>query len=325
MHNLSSSILRLASMTKEMYRLPPLHPLVVHFPIALFCIGVLFDCITAFRLRSISKNDRHSVRAEIGMFNPANRLIMILGFLGTLVAVLSGEWLKVQRGAYLPHGLLTLHQSLAFLFTAWYAVMLFWRLRRHWRPSAGYLILAVSGVLILTAVGHTGGSMAWPATHAVSPVATAARKPAGQGTHSAARPKTKTQQTTTTSTLQKAKGLSVTGNLAQGAKSANLKESKQGKSVAASSTQTRTVSHSHSTSAAKTQTTVQSIDQAKYDNGYRLFVSSCQSCHSLGTATQYYGKLSDAQWRQIVSQMQGYAGGSIPNTDDIVYFLDHHK
>lgn len=311
-------------MTKEMYRLPPLHPLVVHFPIALFCIGVLFDCITAFRLRNIPKNDRHSVRAEIGMFNPANRIIMILGFLGTIVAVLSGEWLKAQREAYLPHGLLALHQLLAFLFTALYAVVLLWRLRRHWRPSAGYLALAVLGVLILTAVGHTGGSMAWPATHAVSPVATAAAKPAGQGTSSATKPKPKTQQTTA-STLQKAKGLSANGNLDQSKGNAILKKSKQSTSVAASSAQTKTVSRSHSTYAAKAQATVQSIDQAKYDNGYRLFVSSCQSCHSLGTATQYYGKLSDAQWRQIVAQMQGYAGGSIPNTEDIIYFLDHHK
>ncbi len=372
--------------------MPPLHPLVVHFPIALFCIGVLLDCITAYRLRGVPKSDRHSTRAEIGVYNPANRLIMILGFVGTLVAIVSGEWLKAQRGSYLPHGLLTLHQWLAFLFALWYAGILLLRLRRHWRPTKGYLALALSGVIVLTAVGHTGGTMAWPATHAVSPSGltgsassgttsgqtSSGDQPAAEngltGPDSSGKSGTSSNKSkpsfilktgdrgqkvsqlqqqltelgyfkhavteyygpTTTASVQafqKAKQLPVTGNLDQNTLNDILKELKQKNlSAGTSSTQSTTSSQrtSKSTASHKAQSSVtkaqtSSIDQARYDNGYRLFVSSCQSCHSLSLATQYYGKLSDSQWQQVVSQMQSYAGGSIPITQDILYYLDHHK
>lgn len=134
--------------------MPPLHPLIVHFPIALYCVAVLFDGISTFTRKST--------------LHPATRVLMALSFLGTGAAILTGDWLKNARAKFLPHSLLFLHESLAIAFGAWLFILLLLRLRKSWRPSWTYLSLAGVGVLLLVLVGHTGGSMAWPSAPPVA-------------------------------------------------------------------------------------------------------------------------------------------------------------
>ncbi len=360
--------------------MPPLHPMVVHFPIALFVVAVLFDFMTAYRISRVQSEGRHSIRAEIGPLNAATRILMTLGFIGSVVAVASGEWLKGERGEFLPHSLLSLHQSLAILFTVWYAVLLYIRLRSHWRPSKVYLGTLLVGLLILTSVGHTGGEMAWPAqSHAGLPQAsptsgtalsqTGDKPPAKNAisstatmpvaaNHSVSNPVllklgdkgskvSQLQQqlsdlgylnhtvsgfygpatVDSVKSFQVANHLPQTGSLDEATENAILNALGQ-KKVASTSTTHTTTTVSKSASTAKTQATastqIPTFNQAAYNTGYQMFVSSCASCHSLETATQYYGRLSSTQWTQIVNQMQSYAGGSIPDTKDIIYYLDHH-
>lgn len=353
--------------------MPPLHPLIIHFPIALFILAVVFDFITAYRTRRISVHERDTL-------NMATRLIMVFGFVGTIAAVVSGEWLKAQRGKFLPQGLLGLHQTLAIVFTLWYGIMLVFRLRSMWYPTNGYLLSAVVGFILLVAVGHTGGSMVWPATPVAgslkpggSPTSTAApvsgnaksNSQAGSSSKSAASQPTdkvllkegdnnpqvaKLQQELTqlgffshvvtnyygpvtaaaVKSFQHHNHLNPTGTLDENTAQAILSQLNTANSYGTSTTGQTANANSPSPSTASIGSNNSSggssnstLDQQRIQKGYQLFVSSCQSCHSLGMAQQYFGQLSNSQWQQVVNQMQAYAGGNIPDTKDIIDYLEH--
>jgi peptidoglycan hydrolase-like protein with peptidoglycan-binding domain/uncharacterized membrane protein len=397
--------------------MPPLHPLIVHFPIALFVVAVLFDGITTTRYRrlGLANYDDAALKGGLGQLDPATRLLYIFSFLGAVTAVVTGEWLKSQRGKYLPHTLLTLHQALAFVFTAWLFMLLVLRLRKYWRPTGAFMSLSVIGVLILTAVGHTGGTMAWPAVKKLSPLAagnvTSAPPVSGvspnngtavgsggiantgvsSGANTAIENTSTGNNSAATNTANSAPGGSATllkvgsrgqqvqqlqrnlaalgyfhhsitpyyGPITQHAVEAfqqavhlqvtgvvdqstwtTLGQDAQKKLA---TTQSTTVSQSNTgtasqnttqktTATASTQTTKKttnqnqaSLNQVRYQSGYQYFTQYCSACHSLGLAEQYYGRLSDNQWQQIVARMQSIAGGGIPNTSDIVYYLQHHR
>lgn len=368
--------------------MPPLHPMIIHFPIALFILAVLFDFITAYRVRHIPRGDRKALRQEIHMFDPATRLLMALGFVGALAAVATGEWLKVQRGALLPHTLLELHQTLAIVFTIWYGGLVFFRLQRRWIPSKLYLSCAVIGFFILVAVGHTGGTMAWPALKKIAVTASVAPNSATlnstvpqnttvsqnttdpNGSVSAdsnttlspksspavsdkmilkvgdSSPQVRTLQqqlsklgyfhhvfteyygavtATAVKEFQNDHHLPATGNLDE-ITLTHIQEALSQDNTRSTTTGSASSSHPSSSttsggSSANTHTS--NTEQVRLQKGYHLFINDCQSCHSLGMATQYFGKLSDSQWVQVMNQMQGYARGAIPNTQTILYYLEH--
>lgn len=267
--------------------MPPLHPMIVHFPIALFLVAVLLDFISAIRLRSIARRDSEGRRNIIRSFDPATRVLMVLGFIGAVVAVASGEWLKVQRQAVLPKTLLGWHQGLAIAFVVWYALMLIARLRRSFLPKAAYLTMAAFGAVLLTAVGHTGGTMAWPATEKVAiPVKQSAPQPSQSTT-------TKSKQQTTQSKPTQPTKRSPNRSPKQTAKTTKPKQP--------------------------------TINQVQYQTGYHAFVSYCQSCHGLDMSTNRFGRYSASQWQTVVDQMNSKSGNNIPNTKDIVYYLSHQK
>jgi uncharacterized membrane protein len=139
--------------------MPPLHPIIVHFPIALYLIAVLFECVIMFRIRRHS-GDEQAMQQEVARLGYATKLIMLLGFISVLVAIGTGEWLKVQLGLS-QSSKVNIHQALGILFAVWYAGLLFLRLRQSWKPSMLYLCLSIIGAIILVVLGDTGGSMVW--------------------------------------------------------------------------------------------------------------------------------------------------------------------
>lgn len=128
--------------------MPPLHPIVIHFPIALFIIVVIFEGIILFTGKT--------------NLNSATRILTVFSFFGVSAALITGDLLKNARASFLPGQLLVLHETLAIIFTTWMLMLLTLRLRKSWKPSGHYFALAVIGVFILTAVGDTGGEMVWP-------------------------------------------------------------------------------------------------------------------------------------------------------------------
>ena len=248
--------------------MPPLHPLIIHFPIALFVIAILFDGITAFTQKTSLLS--------------ATKLLYLFGYLGTLAALITGEMLKHQRAAILPHTLLTMHEWLAIAFAVWFTVLLTVRLRRYWEPSKPYAAMAIVGLLLLVAVGHTGGSMAWPSLKR----SVAIRSTGNPNTSASTSSTNNTQSTASRLAGSSKSAASSPNNAASGADSGNAT------GVGSSS------SSSSSTSLVQV--------------GQQYFVEDCQSCHSLGVAEQYFGH-SKSDWTTVVQTMQSYAGGAIPD------------
>lgn len=188
--------------------MPPLHPLVVHFPIALFLAAVLFDTVTAFRARNVDQpfSDPRLARKELRRYDVATRLLLVFSLLGSAVAVLTGEWLKPARASFVPAKLLSLHQVLAFAFLAWLLILTVLRLRLSWQPSKWYMMASFIGALLLGSVGYTGATMAWPAS--IVPVTASAQSGSTGDQQPGGAPTATTTQTATgsASTRKKSSG-----------------------------------------------------------------------------------------------------------------------
>jgi len=130
----------------------PLHPRVVHFPIALSLAGVLFLVLGLFR--------RHERFTGYGQWS------LLLGWLGIMAAVVTG--LIDQAGApQEPTVTAIINQhitaGIALLIASGFA--LYWPLRNKklWTTRArwGYLALLVAIVLLVLMEGWLGGKLVY--------------------------------------------------------------------------------------------------------------------------------------------------------------------
>jgi uncharacterized membrane protein len=129
-----------------------LHPMLVHFPIALLIISVLFDAAgVVFKRDSL----RESALWLLG-----------LGLLGGVGAVLSGDMAEeVAEKAGIAEALLERHETWA-LVTMWiFGVLFVGRLflRNHFTTLtlAIYLVIASIGIGTLTVTGYLGGDLVY--------------------------------------------------------------------------------------------------------------------------------------------------------------------
>ncbi|WP_239984818.1 DUF2231 domain-containing protein [Sporolactobacillus pectinivorans] len=138
----------------------PLHPLLVHFPIALLIVG------TAFQIIAIWKKD---------FFDRAALLLLSLGFLSGIIAYLSGD--GAEQFAYSHWGnsyrsLVHIHKAYAtitlLLFGAAVALKIFNSLFKKRVIAPAVLILCLAGSVTLTLTGHYGGEMVYVQKHADS-------------------------------------------------------------------------------------------------------------------------------------------------------------
>ena len=130
----------------------PIHPMAVHFPIALLMASVLFD-LAATRWRH-------------GSFREAGFYTLILGVLGAILAVLTGAIEEeAAEEAGIPESVLEIHETLGYATLALFGALLVIRLavRLRWmreRPAL-YLTLGLLGVVIVAATGFYGGSLVY--------------------------------------------------------------------------------------------------------------------------------------------------------------------
>jgi uncharacterized membrane protein/mono/diheme cytochrome c family protein len=280
--------------------MPPLHPIVVHFPIALFVMSLLLDAISTY-----TRKDTYLA---------ASKLILVLSWIGTGAALLTGDWLKDDRASFLPRSQISLHENLAIAFALWLTVLVILRIRKTWRPRLNYLGLSGVGFVLLLAVGHTGGSMAW------TPLSASLPKPNNDHV-------TASVQSQNPSPAHSNTTLNDTGSPANNSVSpANGQNSTKQPSKSSTTTPVIKPSKPPTTSTPPaTKSSGSSSNQALYTDGARFFVQDCQSCHSLGVSEQYYGQLSSSQWDSIVNKMQGYSGDiSDAQAKAIAYYLFHH-
>ena len=123
------------------------HPVLVHFPIALFIASAVFEVLALWR--------KQPVFAAVAYFNLFGAALS----LPFTIATGLGAWRWQLEGATLK-GNLRLHLAFA-IATATIIFILFgkrFRLRKNGNsPSAGYFALLALGLMMITITGHLGG------------------------------------------------------------------------------------------------------------------------------------------------------------------------
>ena len=123
------------------------HPVIVHFPIALFIASAVFDILAIWR--------KQPVFGAVAYFNLVGAAMTI----PLAIATGLGAWRWQLEGARLK-GNLQLHLICA-LTTAAIIFLLCWRRSRlrakDDSPRAGYFAVMALGLMIITLTGHIGG------------------------------------------------------------------------------------------------------------------------------------------------------------------------
>jgi uncharacterized membrane protein len=130
----------------------PLHPLTVHFPIALLFTSVFFD------LLGILTGKKH--------FSQTGWWLLIVGLVGGAVAAGFGMWTEEQVEATgVPEAAVDRHEAFALTTLAVFAALAVvrWRTRTRWssRDRVTYLIVAMVGLLLLGITGFYGGELVY--------------------------------------------------------------------------------------------------------------------------------------------------------------------
>jgi len=130
----------------------PIHPMVVHFPIALLITSVVFDLL-ATRWRRES-------------FQEAGFYTLLAGLLGAVVAVVTGAMAEeAAEGNGIPEPVLEIHEALGYATLLFFIGLLALRLLMRWglirKMPALYLTMGFIGVVILTMAGYVGGSLVY--------------------------------------------------------------------------------------------------------------------------------------------------------------------
>ena len=123
------------------------HPVIVHFPIALFIASAAFELLAVWR--------KQPLFATVAYYNLVAAALSIPFTIATGLAA----WQWHLEGATLK-GNLRLHLVFATT-TAAIILILFWRrfrLRKNGNsPSAAYFALMALGLIMITVTGHLGG------------------------------------------------------------------------------------------------------------------------------------------------------------------------
>jgi uncharacterized membrane protein len=130
----------------------PLHPILVHFPIALLSTAILFEA-----LELLLKRD---------FLRPAATWLLGLGMLGGILATVAGFWNEeAAEAAGVPETAIDRHENLALLTLAVFAVLLAmrWLRGRRWIPEhpAVFFLIALAGLALLGATGYFGGDLVY--------------------------------------------------------------------------------------------------------------------------------------------------------------------
>jgi uncharacterized membrane protein len=130
----------------------PIHPMLVHFPIALLSAAVFFD-VVALRWRPEETRT-------------ASLYSLVLGLAGAAVSVVSGALAEESvEHSGVPEFVLEVHETLGFAVLGIFVLLLGLRLA-EWlgimRPrSVASLAVGIIGVLVLFVASYYGGSLVY--------------------------------------------------------------------------------------------------------------------------------------------------------------------
>ena len=126
-----------------------MHPLVVHFPIALWLTSTWFDVLD-WRRPQAAYRDMAYWLVGLGVLGAA--LSIVFGWTDLLSQMRQG----VGTGLLLRH---RIHSVLAYFATAAYLGGFLWRWRTKNRRSTALLLLSFLGAALLSIAGYLGGEM----------------------------------------------------------------------------------------------------------------------------------------------------------------------
>src|SRR5947207_13031887 len=123
------------------------HPVIVHFPIALFIASAVFDILAKWR--------KEPILAAVGYFNLVGAAITV----PLAIATGLGAWQWQLEGATVKgnlrlHMICALTSALLIFFLSWM------RTRLHTKgisPRIGYWTVTLIALLVITLTGHLGG------------------------------------------------------------------------------------------------------------------------------------------------------------------------
>ena len=126
-----------------------LHPLAVHFPLALWLTSALFDLL--------------AWRRKDPLYRRAAYWLVGLGLLGAVLSIALG-WIDLlaQESAGVGVALVLkhrLHSEAAYIATLAYGTNFGWRWRTANRLSATLLTLSLVGALLVALTGYLGGDL----------------------------------------------------------------------------------------------------------------------------------------------------------------------
>ncbi len=129
-----------------------LHPMFVHFPIALLFTSVLFDAEGSWFKRENFRD---------GAF-----WLLILGLLGEVAAAIAGEWAEeTAKKAGIAESMIETHETLAFVTLGIFGFLLLGRLvlqnQFTRKTMVPYFLIAAIGLGTLSATGHYGGDLVY--------------------------------------------------------------------------------------------------------------------------------------------------------------------
>jgi uncharacterized membrane protein len=133
------------------YAIPAaIHPIFVHFAIALTLFGVGLDAFALFRGKS--------------HWHEAARMNLIGGVVAMAAAVASGwwdheRWHEVAEHTHFTPNLMEVHEYLGWSLLAFFSLLLIWRIRLTASPSRSFVWIALVGALGIMVQGHIGGQM----------------------------------------------------------------------------------------------------------------------------------------------------------------------
>lgn len=131
----------------------PIHPMVVHFPIALLLASLFFDLV--------------SLRWRGEEFRATSRALLALGVLAALVALLTGHIAEeaVEHSGTVPKEAIEMHEELAFAVFWVFAGLLGLRMLSDWgwirEHSLLVLFLGVGGSVLLLVASYYGGELVY--------------------------------------------------------------------------------------------------------------------------------------------------------------------
>ena len=132
--------------------MPNLHPLLVHFPIALLTVGLAFDLIGLLLRRE--------------EFSRTGWWTQLAGTLGVISAVTTG--LLAEKSVVIPaaaRGSFESHEQIGFVVISVFAALLLWRIasRTHIpeRHRMAFLALFLGGLILIWVGAWYGGEMVY--------------------------------------------------------------------------------------------------------------------------------------------------------------------